>query len=169
MPDITQRVNFLKKMHLFRGLKDDQLIQVAREFTELPPFEAQQTVFKQDTKGDALFIIYTGKVSVKFTSNGNVKSATKILATLIPGDYFGEEALSAVTYDEADWASDPWAGGGYSAYMPPGVWTGFGEALAAPVGRIHWAGSEVAERWGGFFEGALLTGEAAATAVLAKL
>jgi len=83
--------------------------------------------------------------------------------------YFGEEALSAVTYDEADWAGDPWAGGGYSAYMPPGVWTGFGEALAAPVGRIHWAGSEVAERWGGFFEGALLTGEAAATAVLGKL
>jgi len=83
--------------------------------------------------------------------------------------YFGEEALSAVTYDEADWAGDPWAGGGYSAYMPPGVWTGFGEALAAPVGRIHWAGSEIAERWGGFFEGALLTGEAAATAVLAKL
>jgi L-amino acid dehydrogenase len=83
--------------------------------------------------------------------------------------YFGEEALSAVTYDEADWAGDPWAGGGYSAFMPPGVWTGFGEALAAPVGRIYWAGSEVAERWGGFFEGALLTGEAAATAVLARL
>jgi len=93
MPDITQRVNFLKKMHLFRGLKDDQLIQVAREFTELPAFDAQQTVFKQDTKGDALFIIYSGKVSVKYTSNGNVKSSTKILATLIPGDYFGEEAL----------------------------------------------------------------------------
>ena len=83
--------------------------------------------------------------------------------------YFGEEALSPVTYDEADWASDPWAGGGYSAFMPPGVWTGFGEALAAPVGHIYWAGSEIAERWGGFFEGALLTGEAAAKAILAKL
>jgi L-amino acid dehydrogenase len=83
--------------------------------------------------------------------------------------YFAEEALSPVTYDEADWASDPWAGGGYSAFMPPGVWTGFGEALAAPVGHIYWAGSEIAERWGGFFEGALLTGEAAAKAILAKL
>jgi monoamine oxidase len=49
------------------------------------------------------------------------------------------------------------------------VWTGFGDALAAPVGRIYWAGSEIAERWGGFFEGALLTGEAAATAIVAKL
>ena len=83
--------------------------------------------------------------------------------------YFGEEALSPVTYDEADWAGDPWAGGGFSAYMPPGVWTGFGDSFAAPVGPIYWAGSEIAERWGGFFEGALLTGEAAAKAVLLKL
>lgn len=53
--------------------------------------------------------------------------------------------------------------------MPPGVGTGFGEALAAPVGHIYWTGSEVAERRGGFFEGVLLTGEAAAKAILAKL
>jgi L-amino acid dehydrogenase len=83
--------------------------------------------------------------------------------------YFGEEALSPVTYDEVDWPSEPWTGGGYSAFMPPGVWTAYGDAIAAPVGRIYWSGTETAERWGGFFEGALLTGEAAAETIQTKL
>ncbi len=80
--------------------------------------------------------------------------------------FFGAEALAPATYTEVDWPSDPWTGGAYAAFMPPGVWTGFGDALVAPVGRIYWAGTEMAERWAGFFEGALLTGEAAARAIL---
>jgi monoamine oxidase len=79
--------------------------------------------------------------------------------------YFGPEALSPLTYDEADWPGDPWTGGAYAAFMPPGVWTSFGAALTAPCGRIYWAGTEMAERWPGFFEGAVRTGEAAAESV----
>lgn len=83
--------------------------------------------------------------------------------------YFGEAARAPVTYDEVDWPAEPWTGGGYSAFMPPGVWTEFGSALTAPVGQIYWAGTEMAERWPGFFEGALLTGEAAAESILSHL
>lgn len=83
--------------------------------------------------------------------------------------YFGPEALSPMSYDEADWPSNPWIGGGYAAFMPPGVWTSYGEALAAPVGRIYWAGTEMAERWPGFFDGAVRTGESAAAAIHALL
>jgi monoamine oxidase len=83
--------------------------------------------------------------------------------------YFGDEALSPVSYDEVDWPAEPWTGGGYAAFMPPGVWTGYGDALAAPIGRIYWAGTEMAQRWSGFFEGALLTGEAAAQAIQVNL
>lgn len=80
--------------------------------------------------------------------------------------YFGDEALSPSTYDEVDWPSEPWTGGGYAAFMPPGVWTSFGEALTAPVGRIHWAGTEIADRWAGFFDGAVRTGESAAQEII---
>jgi monoamine oxidase len=83
--------------------------------------------------------------------------------------YFGEEALSPVTYEEINWPAEPWAGGGYAAFMPPGVWTSFGEALTAPVGRIYWAGTEIAQRWPGFFEGAVSTGEAASAEVITLL
>ncbi|MGG6242081.1 flavin monoamine oxidase family protein [Nodosilinea sp. AN01ver1] len=86
-----------------------------------------------------------------------------ILADL--ANYFGQPALTPVTYDEIDWPSQPWTGGGYAAFMPPGVWTSYGEALTAPVGRIYWAGTEMAERWPGFFDGAVRTGEAAAAAI----
>jgi len=79
--------------------------------------------------------------------------------------YFGNGALSAVTYDEVDWPGEHWTGGGYAAFMPPGVWTSYGEALTAPVGRIYWAGTEMADRWAGFFEGAIRTGEAAASII----
>jgi len=46
---------------------------------------------------------------------------------------------------------------------------GYGEALRAPVGRIHWAGTETATRWNGYIEGALQSGERAAAEVLAAL
>jgi monoamine oxidase len=83
--------------------------------------------------------------------------------------YFGPKALSPISYDEADWPSNPWIGGGYAAFMPPGVWTSYGEALTAPVGRIYWAGTEMADRWPGFFDGAVRTGEATATTIHALL
>jgi len=90
-----------------------------------------------------------------------------VLADL--ASYFGTEALAPVSYDEADWPSNPWIGGGYAAFMPPGVWTSYGEALAAPVGRLYWAGTEMAERWPGFFDGAVRTGEAAAAAIHTRI
>ncbi|MCT0253527.1 flavin monoamine oxidase family protein [Synechocystis sp. PCC 6714] len=83
--------------------------------------------------------------------------------------YFGEEALSPVTYDEVDWPSEQWVGGGYAAFMPPGVWTSFGQALSAPVGRVHWAGTEIAPRWAGFFDGAVRTGESSSEAIVSLL
>ena len=50
--------------------------------------------------------------------------------------------------------------------MPtPGAWTTYGEAWREPVGPIHWAASDYADRWYGFFDGALASGASAAAAV----
>ena len=80
--------------------------------------------------------------------------------------YFGEEARSPATYDEMDWPTEPWTGGGYAAFMPPGVWTSYGAALTEPIGRIHWAGTEMSDAWPGFFEGAIRTAEHTVAAIL---
>ena len=51
--------------------------------------------------------------------------------------------------------------------MPtPGTWTAYGRALREPVGRVHWAGTETATRWMGYFDGAIQAGHRAAGEVL---
>jgi monoamine oxidase len=46
------------------------------------------------------------------------------------------------------------------------VWTQYGPALRAPVGRIHWAGAETATVWSGYMDGAAQSGERAAAEVV---
>ena len=53
------------------------------------------------------------------------------------------------------------------AHFPPGALTSYGPALRAPVGRIHWAGSERATAMHGLMEGAVRSGERTAAEVLA--
>jgi monoamine oxidase len=53
--------------------------------------------------------------------------------------------------------------------MPPGVLLEWGDVLRAPVGRIHWAGTETATYWAGYMDGAIESGQRAAAEVLAQL
>jgi monoamine oxidase len=81
----------------------------------------------------------------------------------------GAAAGSPKAYIEKNWAEEEWTRGCYGGFLPPGALTGFGPALRRPHGRIHWAGTEHAEIWNGYMDGALHAGEAAAKAALAKL
>jgi monoamine oxidase len=79
--------------------------------------------------------------------------------------YFGAAAGHPGQYVERDWMEQEYTRGCYGAHFAPGVWTSYGEAWRAPVGRIHWAGAECAPQWNGYMEGAVRSGEAAADAV----
>jgi len=83
--------------------------------------------------------------------------------------YFGEKAGRPSEYVEQNWAEEEYSRGCYGGYMPPGVWTNFGEALRTPIGRLHWAGTETATVWNGYMDGAVQSGERAAGEVLAAL
>ncbi|WP_020650935.1 flavin monoamine oxidase family protein [Solimonas variicoloris] len=83
--------------------------------------------------------------------------------------YFGEAARHPLEYIEQSWADEEWSRGCYAGYFPPGVWLDYGEALRAPIGRLHWAGTETAEVWNGYFDGAIRSGERAAGEVAALL
>ncbi len=72
---------------------------------------------------------------------------------------FGPDAAAPVDYRERDWMAEEFTRGCYGAHFGPGVWTGYGEAWRAPVGRLHWAGAECAPRWNGYMEGAVRSGE----------
>jgi monoamine oxidase len=82
--------------------------------------------------------------------------------------FFGSRAANFDEYVEKDWATEEWSRGCYGGRFGTGVWTGYGEALREAVGRIHWAGTETAEIWNGYMDGAVRSGERAAHEVLAS-
>nr|WP_255344502.1 FAD-dependent oxidoreductase [Deinococcus sp. YIM 77859] len=80
---------------------------------------------------------------------------------------FGPAALHPLETAERNWAAEPLSGGCYGALFGPGTWTGYGEALREPVGRLHWAGAETARVWMNYLDGAVESGERVAAEVLA--
>jgi monoamine oxidase len=80
--------------------------------------------------------------------------------------YFGPQAGLPTAYLEKDWSAEEFTRGCYGAHFAPGVWTSYGPALRAPVGRIHWAGAEYAVEWSGYMEGAVRSGERTAGEIL---
>ena len=81
--------------------------------------------------------------------------------------YFGPGAADPEEYVERDWSAQEFTRGCYGAHFAPGTWTGYGDALREPVGRVHWAGAECSPVWNGYMEGAVRSGEATARQVLA--
>jgi monoamine oxidase len=82
---------------------------------------------------------------------------------------FGSEAASPLEFVEQRWSAEPYTRGGPVACFGPGALTGCGTALRAPVGPIHWAGTETAEGWTGYIDGAISSGKRAAAEVVGAL
>jgi monoamine oxidase len=78
----------------------------------------------------------------------------------------GDRAFDTVEYVEQDWTAEQWTQGGPTSVAAPGVLTGFGEWMGRPFGRVHWAGAEFSPYWNGFMDGAVRSGQDAATELL---
>ena len=72
-------------------------------------------------------------------------------------------------YSEGNGPAEQWRRGGYGAVFPAGTWVTCGQALREPVGRIHWAGTETAEAFVGYIDGAVRSGERVVNEVLEVL
>jgi monoamine oxidase len=82
---------------------------------------------------------------------------------------FGPKAGRPTGYLEKHWTSEPWISGCVNM-AAPGVYTHYTDALTAPVGNIHWAGSETSiDHHPMYMDGAVRAGERAAQAVAALL
>jgi len=68
------------------------------------------------------------------------------------------------------WIEEPYIGGCYTTYYPPGVLSRYGPAIREPIGsRIYIAGTETAVEWTGYMSGAIEAGERAAREVCSLL
>ncbi len=82
---------------------------------------------------------------------------------------FGDEARRPLDFLDQRWGAETFAPGGPTAAVPPGSWTQFGPILRRPVGPLHWAGTETADEWTGFMDGAVRSGQRAAAEVAQSL
>ena len=88
------------------------------------------------------------------------ETAMRALRAALPAGCAVEEPLS-VRWSR--WGQDPWARGAYAQgeLLPTPA-----SELAAPAGRLHFAGDHVARRWTGTVHGALDSGKSTAKAIL---
>ena len=84
-------------------------------------------------------------------------------------DYFGPQALQATKFFDTDWPGAKWSRGGPVGIAKPGLLVARGAALRAPVGPIHWAGTETSNYWNGYMDGAVRSGKRAAREVMDEL
>jgi monoamine oxidase len=78
---------------------------------------------------------------------------------------FGDAASRPIDYVDHCWGTEEFAAGGPTAAVPPGSWTKYGPWLRKPVDGIFWAGTETADEWTGFLDGAVRSGRRAADEV----
>jgi len=84
--EIPARIAFLKRVHIFHGLSDEQLETVAEQLEE-QSFPPETDVVQQGEWGNSFYLIYAGRVDVVLPGR------ERTLGALVPGDYFGEEAV----------------------------------------------------------------------------
>lgn len=82
-------IPFLRKIHLFRGLDDEQLTFIATRLREHDSYEAGEIIVRQGEYGEALFIVYEGQVELTYRHGRD----SRPLLTLSSGDCFGEEVV----------------------------------------------------------------------------
>jgi hypothetical protein len=88
--ELSAKIAFIKKIHLFHGLGEEELAALADEMEEVP-YAKGGVIFQQGGKADNFYLIYGGTVRIVRTQNKKEYQ----LARLVREDYFGEMALVA--------------------------------------------------------------------------
>ncbi|BAY63457.1 MULTISPECIES: cyclic nucleotide-binding domain-containing protein [Calothrix] len=80
----VDRLLFVRRVPIFKELRDDFIVRLASVMSELS-FPANHAIFRQGEEGRSLYIVVSGRVKVHI---GNKK-----LAEVDKGKYFGEMAV----------------------------------------------------------------------------
>ena len=87
--EIENRVKALKRVELFHPLTDEELHELAPHL-RTAPFVRGEVMTKQGAKAHWLYIMTRGDAEVRFSLDGKL---SEHVATLHPGDFFGERGM----------------------------------------------------------------------------
>jgi uncharacterized membrane protein len=85
----SDEADSLSRIPLFKRLTPEELEQLAAEVDQVQ-FDANETIFNEQDKGDALYVVESGSVRI-WVLDEDVKPVT--LTELKPGEFFGELAV----------------------------------------------------------------------------
>jgi small-conductance mechanosensitive channel/CRP-like cAMP-binding protein len=95
--EIDKRARALKRVELFESLTDEERQQLASRI-RIAPFARGEVMTKQGAEAHWLYIITLGDAEVRFSMDGK----TERVATLHPGDFFGERGMMTGERRSAD-------------------------------------------------------------------
>ena len=131
------------------------------------PHQVVRELYDNSPPSGAVGVLCTFLAGETADHVGRLASAAR-RAAILEGmaKFVGRTALRPTVFVETDWSAEQWTRGAYAATFGVGGLTRFGEDLRRPVGPIRWACSDIAGVGHMHMEGAIRSGEAAASAVL---
>ena len=118
-----------------------------------------------DTGNPGIMCVITeGPAARRLTKLDEAERKAVVIRELV--DRFGSKANAHLEFHEQNWTLERYSGGGMIGHAPPGVLTEFGYTLREPCGRIYWAGTESSAVMCGWIDGAIRSGERAASEVM---
>ncbi len=116
-------------------------------------------------KGILTFFVY-GIDSIQLNKLSEEERKARLIEQLIK--LYGEQARNPEHFITQDWNEEPFTNGCFSGHFTPGGFIKYGEFLQSEVDGMHFAGTETATIWNGYFEGAVRSGEREAQKIVAK-
>jgi monoamine oxidase len=130
------------------------------------PFRVAFDTSPPDGNPGVLSAFVTGSAARRLTQMSRPERRAAVLEGLVRG--LGPRAGKPVDFVEQNWLDEEFTRGCYHGFAPPGVYTVYGPALRAPIGRIHWAGTETGVHQMGSMGGAVDSGRRVARELLAR-
>ncbi|OLF17589.1 hypothetical protein BU204_10235 [Actinophytocola xanthii] len=130
------------------------------------PFRVAFDTSPADGSPGVLSAFVTGRAARTLTLLSPAERRSAVLDGLAKG--LGPRAAKVVDFVEQNWLDEEFTRGCYHGYATPGTLTAHGPALRAPIGRIHWAGTETGVHQLGSMGGAIDSGRRAARELLAR-
>ncbi|KAJ9621369.1 hypothetical protein H2204_011930 [Knufia peltigerae] len=121
-------------------------------------------VSPEDRSRGVFMAFVVGAKAYRFAEMDEKTQKATILKEFV--ECFGEDAAMPKHMTVHTMMDEQWSSGCPVAGMPPGALTTLGTWLRKPIGRVHWAGTELATVWSGYMEGAVRSGQRAAQEVL---
>jgi len=120
-------------------------------------------------QGNPALVGFIGGEHATYWSEKSMKEREiAVVARLV--SLFGDEAnTELIHYRDLDWSKEEYVGGCPVAVAQPGTLVYFHSALRRPFMRTHFAGTETANEWTGYMEGAVEAGQRAAGEVESRM